>query len=360
MRGFLLGLAAAGLVAGVGAAQSPDVKLGVDAWSKGDYRTAVEKWRPLAIASDADAQFNLAQAYKLGRGVPEDPALAESWFRRAALQGHEQAGDNYGLALFQAGRRADALPWLEKSAARGEPRAQLVLGTMLFNGDGVKRDVPRAYALMTRASAANLQSASQTLAQMDQHITPAERQRGLELARQYEGQARLASAGDPSRTAVRAGEAPAVASVAPAATPTPRATATPRATVARPAPKASPKVVASRPTPTPTATPTPAATPTPRASAVRPKPAATTASRTATPAPVRAAAGGRYRVQLGAFRDAANARELGVRVGGRVGGNVSYERAGNVTRVQAGPYRTRAEAQRACRAAGVSCVVIAS
>ena len=47
---------------------------------------------------------------------------------------------------------------------------------MLFNGDGVPRDYLRAYALMTRASQAGLQSASQTLAQMDQYISPADRE----------------------------------------------------------------------------------------------------------------------------------------------------------------------------------------
>ena len=79
-----------------------DVKLGVDAWARGDYTAAVDKWRPSALAGDPDAQFNLGQAYKLGRGVPVDPALAESWFRKAALQGHEQAETNYGIALFEA------------------------------------------------------------------------------------------------------------------------------------------------------------------------------------------------------------------------------------------------------------------
>ena len=52
-----------------------DVKAGWDAWQRGDYRSAVEEWRGPAIAGDADAQFNLGQAYKLGRGVPVDPGL---------------------------------------------------------------------------------------------------------------------------------------------------------------------------------------------------------------------------------------------------------------------------------------------
>ncbi len=129
----------------------------------------------------------LAQAYKLGRGVPLDPALAESWFRKAAIQGHIPASDNYGLALFQAGKKAEAAPWLEKSVARGEPRAQLVLGTMLFNGDGVPRDYPRAYALMSLASQAGLQSASQTLTRWTSNY-PADREAGTKLAQQYRAQ----------------------------------------------------------------------------------------------------------------------------------------------------------------------------
>ena len=55
-----------------------DVKSGVDAWQAGDYQTAVAEWRPLAVAGDADAQFNLGQAYKLGRGVPADMVQAEA------------------------------------------------------------------------------------------------------------------------------------------------------------------------------------------------------------------------------------------------------------------------------------------
>jgi cell division septation protein DedD len=351
-RGLMTGGAVAALLLAPPAAA--DVKSGVDLWTAGEYRRAVEEWRPLAVAGDADAQFNLGQAYKLGRGVPDDPALAEAWFRRAALQGHAQAEDNYGLALFQAGKKADALPWLEKSVARGEPRAQLVLGTMLFNGDAVKRDAPRAYALMTRASAADLKSASETLAQMDGAITPADRQRGLELARTYEAQARLAPV-QPNRAVVRPGDpAPvqvaSVPSPATTPTPTPRAMPSPRAT---PTPRAAPS---PRATPTPRATPIPRATPTPRAAAT-PKPAPTPRAAAARPAPAPSTTGG-YRVQLGAFRDAGNARALWSRIGARVGGQASYPQAGGVTRLQAGPFRTRAEAARACAAARTPCVVV--
>ena len=138
-----------------------DVKDGVDAWQAGDYQKAVAEWRPLAVAGDADAQFNLGQAYKLGRGVPADLGQAESWYRRAAKQGHLQAEDNLGLILFTANKRDEAMPYIKASADRGEPRAQYVLGTAMFNGDYATKDWPRAYALTKRASDAGAESGAE-------------------------------------------------------------------------------------------------------------------------------------------------------------------------------------------------------
>ena len=46
---------------------SADVKDGVEAYARGEFEKAVAEWRGPALAGDADAQFNLGQAYKLGR-----------------------------------------------------------------------------------------------------------------------------------------------------------------------------------------------------------------------------------------------------------------------------------------------------
>ncbi|WP_343528478.1 SPOR domain-containing protein [Sphingomonas sp.] len=333
-----------------------DVKDGVDAWAKGDYRKAVEEWRGPAVAGDADAQFNLAQAYKLGRGVPLDPALAESWFRKAAAQGHVPAADNYGLALFQSGKRAEAAPWLEKSVARGEPRAQLVLGTMLFNGDGVPRDYPRAYALMTLASQAGLKSASETLAQMDQYITPADRQQGTRLMQQYSAQ--LAAA-----PAAPAAPAPVVTASVPAAPRRPQAIQPVPIPPSRPA---SPGYGAGYPVPGtggPTLPPE-GASDRPQAETPSPRPAPKATAKAlptrATPKPAPRTGGGAWRIQLGAFRDRGNADSLWQRVRGRLAGaQPFYVSAGGVTRLQAGGYASRGEAQAACSRSGQPCVVVA-
>src|SRR4051794_275704 len=67
------------------------VKAGIDAWQKGDYANAVAIWRPMAEAGDPDAQFNLGQAYRLGRGVKISLSQSQQWFEKAGSQGHVDA-----------------------------------------------------------------------------------------------------------------------------------------------------------------------------------------------------------------------------------------------------------------------------
>jgi TPR repeat protein len=290
--------AAAFLIGTPGLAAS--VKAGVDAWNGGDFPAAVREWRPLADKGDPDAQFNLGQAYKLGRGVPTDLNIAQSWYQKAAQQGHSQAQANLGLILFQNGNRAGAMPWIKKAADAGDPRAQYVLGTALFNGDLIAQDWVRAYALMQRSAAQGLPQAATNLAAMDRYIPLAQRQQGIALANRMQA----------------GGAAPAAPAPAPAAR-------TPRV-----------------------------------AAAVQP----------ARAAPVQAAAapGGRWRVQLGAFGSAANARRawdgLRSKVGALGSMQPAFVSAGAVTRLQAGPLASRGAADRVCaaaKAAGSACFPVA-
>ena len=139
--GRMIGAAALAVMLGLGSPALADVKAGVDAWQQGDYARAIAEWRPLAQAGDPDAQFNMGQAYKLGRGVQSDFSVALDWYRKAAAQGHLRAEDNLGLLMFQQGDRADAMPYLQRAASRGEPRAQYIVGTALFNGDLIGKDL---------------------------------------------------------------------------------------------------------------------------------------------------------------------------------------------------------------------------
>ena len=74
-----LGIAAAGfalMIAVPASAQS--VRSGIEAWQKGDYAAAVATWRPLADKGNADAAFNLGQAYRLGAGAAAEASRARS------------------------------------------------------------------------------------------------------------------------------------------------------------------------------------------------------------------------------------------------------------------------------------------
>lgn len=393
-----------------------DVKDGVDAWQAGNYQAAVAEWRPLALAGDADAQFNLGQAYKLGRGVPADLTQAEAWYRRAAKQGHLQAEDNLGLVLFTANRRQEAMPFIVNSSARGEPRAQYVLGTAHFNGDLAARDWPRAYALTKRASDAGLDIASARLAQLDSLIPLDQRRRGLAMLPELERteqQARLAAvnaAAPPSPKAAPASPVkvaslpastpgtsytpppvigtPPAAAVRPSAVPEPiRSVAVPSSPVASAAAAAAAEATANAVAATGQAGTTPGTTyaappesgkmpPKPEPAKPTPKPAeakpatvkaAPVATAAATPAPVRVHNGtaSPWRAQLGAFGVEANARNLWASLEKKnpafAGRTPHLVKSGKLTRLQAGGFATKGEAETFCAAAskgGQACMVV--
>src|SRR3982751_188485 len=158
------------------------VKAGIEAWQRADYGAAVAIWRPLAESGDADAQFNLGQAYRLGRGVPINLGAAKTWFERAAATGHVDAETTLGLLLFQNGEQAQGLKWLKQAAEQGEPRALLVYGTALYNGDAVTQDRVLGYAYVSRAAAQGLAPAKETLAQLDKLMPVTDRQKAVALA----------------------------------------------------------------------------------------------------------------------------------------------------------------------------------
>ena len=339
-----------------------DTKAGVDAWTRGDFSAAVKEWQVQAARGDGDAVFNLGQAYRLGKGVPQDLVKAEQLFGQAAGMGHLQAADNYGLLLFQRGERAKALPYLRAAADRGDPRAQYLIGISHFNGDLVPKDWVRAYALVTLAQQQGLPQAAGALAQMNQYIPLDQRQQGVQLASELGSQADATRArqlaavdlggqvsGSTAPVAAQPIAGPTIASASDAVSRAQRVTgrdsaATAGADYARPAVKS-----AAQPAPAPA--PPPAPSP-------RPAPAPTPA-----PAPALASAGGTWRVQLGAYGVASNADAMWAKVRARpeVAGHARLNvKAGAVIKLQAGGY-SQAGAQAACaklKAAGIVCAAV--
>jgi TPR repeat protein len=265
------------------------VGAGIEAWQKADYSAAVAIWRPLADKGDADAAFNLGQAYRYGRGVPLDLASAQGWFERAARKGHVAAEATLGLMLYQNGNQTGGLRWLKLAAREGEARAMLVYGTALYNGDGIPRDPLLGYAYVNGAAEQNLAQARSALAQLDQILTDADREKALAID--------LAKAD---------------------ATLPPKPDEEPAA--------AKPAKSAKLPKPRP-----------PAILAPGPAPAAT----------------GAWRIQIGAFSKKGSAEALFRKLSGKgalAGRKPFYIPAGAMTRLQVGPFATRTSAQAACDA----------
>ncbi len=309
---FTFGASVAAL-AMIAAPAAADVKAGVDAWSMGDYTTAVSEWSGPAQNGDADALFNLAQAYRLGRGVDTDVARARALYAEAANKGHIKAADNYGLLLFQQGEQESAMPLIRAAADRGDPRAQYVLGLAHFNADYAQKDWVRAYALMTLANGAGLPQASAALGQMDSYVPLAQRQQAQSFARHLEAQAAQHRAAE--LAAIDLG--------------------TQQSSVNQPTRPAQVRA----------------------AQAIQPAPAVSAQSVSS------ARLSGNWRVQLGAFGVRGNADRLWSQLSlnpALNGARKALVPSGNITRLQAVGFSSRTDAQRACDALkrqGQACVV---
>ena len=336
---FIAALAAFALLLSAAPAAA-DVKAGVDAWSRGEFEAAVKQWREPALKGDADAQFNMGQAYKMGRGVKTDLNAALDWYKKAAAQGHLQATDSYGHLLHYQGKIADSLPFLKASADRGDPRAQYLLGTELFNGVYIEKDWVRAYALMTRASSAGMAPASRSLAQMDQYVPLEQRQAATVLSGELEQRAlrtrNAQVAGFPINTAPPQKSAKPV-NVPPSSIPASTKPGFPSNTPIAGEPVRIGPAKIALPTPAPA------------------KPVSGKA----------AAIDGAWRIQLGAFREEANAKKLWTSLEGKHADLALLQpylkASGNVTRLQVGPFASKASAEAVCaklKATGQSCLAV--
>jgi len=160
---------------------------------KSDDKKAVQLFREAAKRGVAAAQCLLGECYYNGRGCRKDVDSAFKWFSLAAQQGEFQAlgwlgnlyyegdgckrdvrksvsyhkraaelgneGAQYNLALRYL-KQCDGLPYAPEKAVdilwvlacRGRPKAIARLGECYLTGEGVRKDVERAYGLLSVAA----------------------------------------------------------------------------------------------------------------------------------------------------------------------------------------------------------------
>ena len=127
---------------------SSEYKDALDAAAKGDFKTAIELFKPFAEKGDAAAQYNLGVIFFEGHASIKNYEKAAKWTRLAAEQGVAQAQFNYGtLFYFGYGIQQDdkqAARWYRLAAEQGVAQAQYNLGHMYSNGKGVSKDDKQA------------------------------------------------------------------------------------------------------------------------------------------------------------------------------------------------------------------------
>ena len=153
MRKAISSLVMALVLCWSGAVYAGDFQSGLDAYTAGDYATALREWRDLAEQGDARAQNNLGNMYDMGKGVTQDYAEALKWRRLAADQGYAEA--------------------------------QITLGNMYFYGLGVTQDFVAAHMWFSIAAASGDAGAANIRELIAILMTPDQISEAQKLAREW-------------------------------------------------------------------------------------------------------------------------------------------------------------------------------
>jgi hypothetical protein len=126
---------------------------GSNAWTSGDYASAMRILRPLADRGDLKAQNRVGVMYQRGLGVPLDYADAVRWFRQAADQGDADAQNN--------------------------------LAFMYLYGRGVPKDYVSAHMWFSLAASGGVRSAGFSRDLLAANMTPVQVAKAQKLAREW-------------------------------------------------------------------------------------------------------------------------------------------------------------------------------
>jgi TPR repeat protein len=125
-------------------AQGNDLQQGIYELNRGEFKAAIEQFRPLVSEGYAPAQYQMALVYQHGYSVQKDAMKALNLFQLAAAQNYPDAQFELAL-LYTEGKliKQDlnkAFELTHKAAQKDLASAQFNLGVMYANGTGVKKD----------------------------------------------------------------------------------------------------------------------------------------------------------------------------------------------------------------------------
>jgi uncharacterized caspase-like protein len=135
----------------------------IAAYRRSDHSLAFRLALPLAERGHPQAQFYLAEMYRLGQGVAASSADAIEWYRRSAEQrnisAQEWLGKIYVTGLGVARDYPEAIKWFHRAADGGSALAQNELGKMFRDGlTGARSDADAQHWFEKAAMAGNLEA----------------------------------------------------------------------------------------------------------------------------------------------------------------------------------------------------------
>ena len=100
---------------------------GTELYNKGEFKSALDIWLPLAENGNTDAQHNIGQMYRNGKGVERDYTEAFKWFHMAAEKGNIYSQNNlghlYSYGLGVPKNNIFAYLWYQIASLNGYKRA---------------------------------------------------------------------------------------------------------------------------------------------------------------------------------------------------------------------------------------------
>ena len=152
-----------------------DYQTGLDAYTIGDYQTAMKKWTAVvegpATAVNplvyVETHYAIAMLYWQGQGVPRDFHKSYEWLLKAANLNHAGAQAKLGY-LYTDGVAVPrdfnmAFEWYSKAAKQGDIDGQYNLGIFYLNGWGTEQDTTMAKMYLAAASALGDEVAGEAL-----------------------------------------------------------------------------------------------------------------------------------------------------------------------------------------------------
>lgn len=166
----------------------------------GDFDKAAYWYSLAAKQGHGNAQYNLAQYYRIGTKIPKDYKKAINWYTKAAKQGHGEAQFNLGYMIYHGMSVPQdykkAFYWMTKAAKNisvtnanatinMNAEAQLFLALMYADGRGVIKDNIMAYAWLNVAAAQGNDKARKVRYFAEKEMTSTQLEKAQELSKVY-------------------------------------------------------------------------------------------------------------------------------------------------------------------------------